>query len=269
MKAARFDYVRARSLGHAFDLLGAAEEGAARLIAGGQSLGPMLNLRLVQPALLVDISRLTELAGHRAAGEGGVVIGAAVTHAAIEDGSVPDPTGGILRRVAFGIAYRAVRNRGTIGGSLAHADPAADWPTALAALNAECLIAGGGGERIVPVAGFARGVFETALVPGEVLSGIRVLAPPAGARWGFYKFCRKAGEFAEAMAAVLIGKEVRAVIGALHGPPIVLDPALFARSGDFDVPAVAAILAAAGVADESARRIHLASLKRALRQAQS
>src|SRR5205085_1117959 len=98
---------------------------------------------------------------------------------------------GILRRIDFGIAYRAVRNRGTIGGSLAHADPAADWPTALAALSAECVIAGRAGTRTEPAAGFVRGIFETALRPGEILSGIRVPPLARGARWGFYKFCRK------------------------------------------------------------------------------
>ena len=115
------------------------------MLAGGQTLGPMLNLRLAQPALLVDITRIPELAAVHEDGDA-VTIGATVTHAAIEDGRVPDPTGGFLARVARGIAYRAVRTRGTIGGSLAHADPAADWLSCLTALGAEVVIAGAGGS---------------------------------------------------------------------------------------------------------------------------
>jgi len=134
MKAARFDYARARSLAHAVELLGGGD-GFVKLLAGGQTLGPMLNLRLVQPDLLVDVSKLDET--RRWSEEGGaILIGAGVTHAAIEDGALPGPTGAILAGIAAGIAYRAVRNRGTIGGSLAHADPAADWLSSLAALEA-------------------------------------------------------------------------------------------------------------------------------------
>ena len=118
----------------------------AKVLAGGQTLGPMLNLRLAQPALLVDITRIPELAAVSEDADA-VTIGATVTHAAIEDGRVPDPTGGFLARVARGIAYRAVRTRGTIGGSLAHADPAADWLSCLAALGAEVVIAGAGRQR--------------------------------------------------------------------------------------------------------------------------
>jgi carbon-monoxide dehydrogenase medium subunit len=125
MKPAPFDYARPSSLADAIALL-ASDELSLKLLAGGQSLGPMLNLRLVQPDLLVDITAVPELRRAEADGDG-VLIGACVTHADIEDGRVPDPTEGVLPAVARGIAYRAVRNRGTIGGSLAHADPAADW----------------------------------------------------------------------------------------------------------------------------------------------
>src|SRR3954447_21966223 len=161
MKPARFDYERPNDLPAALVLLGQADR-EVKLIAGGQSLGPMLNLRLAQPELLVDIRRLAETTRvERDAG--GVTIGACVTHAAIEDGTVPDPTNGMLQSVAAGIAYRAVRNRGTVGGSLAHADPAADWPTVLAALGAELLVVGPGGKRTVPVADLMLGMFMTTL----------------------------------------------------------------------------------------------------------
>ena len=138
MKPVRFDYVRARSAAHAVECLGAAA-GFAKAIAGGQSLGPMLNLRLVEPDLLVDVRTCADLRGCRDDGDGdAIVYGAAVTHAEIEDGAVPAlprMAGAAARR----IAYRAVRNRGTIGGSIAHADPARNWLVVLLALGAEVI----------------------------------------------------------------------------------------------------------------------------------
>ena len=153
MKPARFDYARPASLGEAVALLGTRGT-VVKCLAGGQSLGPMLNLRLVQPDLLVDITRIPELTRVEEDGDG-VLLGACTTHAAIEDGRVPDVTGGVLPAVAQGIAYRAVRSRGTIGGSLAHADPAADWITCLTALGAEIVVHGPSGRRELAVAGSA------------------------------------------------------------------------------------------------------------------
>src|SRR5262245_9338323 len=171
MKPAPFDYVRPRSVAEAVRLLGPTP--GARVLAGGQTLGPMLNLRLAQPALLVDITRIPELAAVQEDAQS-VTLGALVTHAAIEDGRVPDPTGGFLARVARGIAYRAVRPRGTIGGSLAHADPAADWLSCLTALGAEVLIAGPGSNRRLAVSALVRGAMETELAPDELITGIRI-----------------------------------------------------------------------------------------------
>jgi aerobic carbon-monoxide dehydrogenase medium subunit len=253
MKPVAFDYERPGDLAGAIALL---RRGGARLLAGGQSLGPMLNLRLAQPELLVDLAGIAKLRECAPTAQG-VRLGALVTHAMIEDGSVPDPTHGILPRVAAGIAYRAVRNRGTIGGSLAHADPAADWLTALAALDAVAVVAGPGGERRVPVAELAVGAFETRLGEDEVLTAVDIPAVAQGAGWGFVKFCRKTGEYAAAMAAVLRDPKrgrVRAVIGATNGAPIVLD-----EPGD--APAILSGF------DPAARRLHLAALRRALAEA--
>ena len=147
MKPAAFDYVRPSSVAEALRELAGTE--GAKVLAGGQTLGPMLNMRLAQPALLVDITRIKELAAV-AEDKDTVSIGATVTHAAIEDGRVPDPTGGFLARVARGIAYRAVRNRGTIGGSLAHADPAADWPAIMIALGASLNVRSARATRCSP-----------------------------------------------------------------------------------------------------------------------
>jgi carbon-monoxide dehydrogenase medium subunit len=164
MKAAPFEHARPASLTEAISLL-ATRADTTRVLAGGQSLGPMLNLRLAQPRLLVQVDRLPELAGV-AADADAVTIGACVTHAAIADGRVPDVGGNVLARVADNIAYRAVRNRGTIGGSLCHADPAADWVTVLSALDAIAVLQGPGGARSVPVTEFVQGAFRTALTPG-------------------------------------------------------------------------------------------------------
>ena len=141
MKSSAFELKHARTLGEATELLAAAD-GDAKVLAGGQSLVPTLNLRLARPKLLVDIKRAS---GFRelAADDRVFSIGAGWTHAEIEDGVLEDPTRGLLRSVAHGIAYRAVRNRGTMGGSLAHADPAADWVSTLAALGATIVVQGG------------------------------------------------------------------------------------------------------------------------------
>ncbi|MGH7102247.1 MAG: FAD binding domain-containing protein, partial [Acetobacteraceae bacterium] len=138
MKPVDFDYARPETLAAAIDLL-AAGDGGAKAVAGAQSLGPMLNLRLVQPQLLVDVTGIPDLAGTREEA-GWLVIGAAVTHAELEDNRGRDRTRAVIADIAFGIAYRAVRNRGTIGGSLAHADPAADWLVCATALGARLVL---------------------------------------------------------------------------------------------------------------------------------
>jgi aerobic carbon-monoxide dehydrogenase medium subunit len=275
MKPAPFDYARASSLADALALL-ASEERVVKPLAGGQSLGPMLNLRLAQPDLLVDITALPELRRAEAQDDG-VLIGACVTHADIEDGRVPDPTGGALPEVARAIAYRAVRNRGTIGGSLAHADPAADWVSALAALGAEVVVRGPAGQRRLPVAGFMAGAFETGLAPGELLEAIRVPRLSPRRRWGFYKVCRKAGEYAHAIGAVLFDPEravCRAVMGATAATPIVLAAAatLFGGrpeglAGTFERDIAAGLLDERGISDPFERQIHVVALERAVRLA--
>jgi carbon-monoxide dehydrogenase medium subunit len=223
MKPAAFEYVRPRDVAEAVRALSAAP--GAKVLAGGQTLGPLLNLRLAQPAVLVDITRIAELAAV-AEDADGVTLGAIVTHAAVEDGLAPDPTGGFLARVARGIAYRAVRTRGTIGGSLAHADPAADWITALAALRAEVEIAGPAGRRRAAVAGFVLGAMEADLAADELVVSVRVARFSAGSRFGFHKICRKVGEFADAIGAVAVDPEAglaRAVAGAAGGRPLMMD----------------------------------------------
>jgi carbon-monoxide dehydrogenase medium subunit len=273
MKPARFDYERPARLDEASALLG---RDGAKLLAGGQSLGPMLNLRLVQPALVIDVTGIAELRRAEETADG-VTLGACVTHANIEDGRVPDPTGGRLPRLAHGVAYRAVRNRGTIGGSLAHADPAADWVSILAALGAEVLIFAPAGRRSLPVERFVTGVFETALEPGEILEAVRIPRLSPGARWGYWKFCRKTGEFASAIGAVLDDPArgiCRAVIGATEAPPYVVTEArsLFdgaSVAGRLDRAKLEPLLDEKGMTDPFERQIHIAALERAALAARS
>ena len=275
MKAAKFDYERPSGLDGALRLLGGGGDVYAKVLAGGQSLGPMLNLRLAQPGLLVDVTRIPELTRVEDDGEA-LVLGACVTHAMIEDGKVPDVTGGALPSVAGGIAYRAVRNCGTIGGSVAHADPAADWPTALSALGAEAVVRGPSGSRTVAVSEFIVGVFETVMEEDEILEAIRVPKLSAGARWGYYKVCRKPGEFADAIGAVLVDAErsvYRLVIGATNAAPVTIADAREALGGNgapgasFDLDAARRLVDGADTnLDDMERHIHAVALKRAVEQ---
>ena len=261
MKAAAFDYARARSTAHAVELL--AEHPEGRLIAGGQSLGPMLNLRLARPGRLIDIRECAELRRYMESSDE-VVWGAAITHGEIEDGDVPDPSPGWLRQAARNIAYRAIRNQGTIGGSLAHADPAADWPVVLAALGAEVWIEGPAGARAEALHAFLRGPFATSLAPGEILTAVRVPRPSPAARFGYCKLAAKRGEFAQALAVVFEDPErdaTRAVVGAIERVPLVVESAT-PFSGEV---ADARALLAARLPSGSGGPLHAAALARAAR----
>jgi len=247
MKACAFEYARPRDVPEALKLL--AQGGKAA--AGTQSLGPMLNLRVIQPSLLVDLRFLEELKACKDEKDN-VVLGACVTHAMIEDGKVPDPTGGFMREIAANIAYRAVRNRGTVGGSLVHADPAGDWPNALALLGAVAVIAGAKGRRELPVERFLKGIFETDLKDDELLVAVRIPRRSRAARFGYWKFCRKAGEFPQAIGGALADperRESRAVLGALQGAPRVF-PGFDPDLGE--------------IKDPYSRQLHAIALKRAV-----
>ncbi len=213
MKPAEFAYTRAATLEDALASFGSSAAG--RVIAGGQSLGPMLNLRLAEPKLLVDVSCLTEF--RQASIEGDVLaIGAGVTHAQIEDGEIADVTRGLMPFVARGIAYRAVRNRGTIGGSIAHADPAADWLTTTIALDASIRLSGAAGQREIRVSDFVRGPLDTAIGDGEIITHVLVPCLSAGAYWGHAKYAKKLGDFAQSMAVAVVDPDrglARIVLG--------------------------------------------------------
>jgi carbon-monoxide dehydrogenase medium subunit len=267
MKPAFFAYERPSSVREAVQIL--AQVPGAKILAGGQTLGPMLNLRLAQPEMIVDIGRIPELAAVSEA-TGVISIGATVTHAAIEDGRVSDPAGGFLRYVAKGIAYRAVRTRGTIGGSLAHADPAADWLACLSALGADALIAGASGTRAVPVAGFVRGAMETALGEHELLAAVRIPKFSGAARFGFHKICRKVGEFADAIGVAVhepARQLTRIVSSTPAAGPIVIDaPDLQPGRGQLpDAAELQRRLVSAGLpGDAYETRLNAVAVRRAL-----
>ena len=216
MKPIAFNYERAASVEDAINLL-SEQNVFAKVLAGSQSLGPMLNLRIAQPELLIDITSIRGLA-EAASTADHVDLGACITHADIEDGRVPDASNGLLPHVAGTIAYRAVRNRGTIGGSLAHGDPAADWVSLFPLLDAEVIVSSRRGKRTVPAAGLLVSSFTTALAQDELIEAVRVPKLSDRARWGVHKINQKAGEFAHALAGVLHDPErgrFRAVIGAI------------------------------------------------------
>lgn len=225
MKAAAFEYQRADDISQALILLDQDETGLGKVLGGGQSLGPMMNLRLVQPNKLVDVSSIPELSEVTAQGES-LRIGAGIRHAQIEDGQLPDVTNGLLTHVAGGIAHRAVRNRGTLGGSLVHADPSADWVSVMSLLSARLLLQSSQQTREIAAADFFIAAFTTAIQDDEVLVAIDVPQFSTQARWAYKKICRKPGEFADALAAVWIDPAHdihRVVIGALSTPPYVIN----------------------------------------------
>ena len=272
MKAARFDYLRPGDLHQALAALAKAE-GGAKLLAGGQSLGPMLNLRLARPSLVVDVSRLESLARIEDIGRAWR-IGACVTHSRIEDMRGQLTGGEMLREVAAGIAYRAIRNRGTIGGSIAHADPASDWPLALAALGATVNIRSAGGARATPLEKFVLGAFTTALREDEIIESVEVPKLSRAGRYGYYKFCRKTGEFAEASAAAVFDPETRAAriyFGAVCPAPVALSAlarriAQEGRSAVSEEATSAAIAEVANNLHPVERRMVTAAVTRALQQ---
>lgn len=203
MIPAAFDYERPTSLDAAVDALARYGEDA-KLLAGGHSLLPLMKLRLATPSVLVDIGRLQDLAYIRTEGSE-VRIGALTKHCDVETSEVLREAAPLLAHVAGQVGDPQVRHRGTIGGSLAHGDPASDLPAAVLALRGSLVVRGPGGERVIAADDFFTGFLETALAPDEVVTEIRVPAA-AGAGWSFQKFNRRAQDWAiVGVAAVLNG----------------------------------------------------------------
>jgi carbon-monoxide dehydrogenase medium subunit len=193
MIPAAFDYVRATSAEEAVSLLSSHGEDA-KLLAGGHSLIPLMKLRLASPSVLIDVGRLSDLSYVRDGGDH-VAIGALTRHRDVETSDVLQSQVPILAHVAGMVGDPQVRHRGTIGGSLAHGDPASDLPAVVLALGGTLVARGPSGERQIPAGEFFTGFLETALAPDELLTEIRV-PKVAGAGWSFQKFNRRAIDWA-------------------------------------------------------------------------
>jgi aerobic carbon-monoxide dehydrogenase medium subunit len=211
MIPAPFEYVAAESPAHALELL--AEHGdEAKLLAGGHSLLPMMKLRLAMPEVLIDIGRLDELAGVSTDG-GDLVIGATTRHADLAASDLVRTEAPLLAYAAAQVGDPQIRHRGTIGGSLAHADPAADLPMALVALGGSVELQGAGGSRLVSAEDFFQGFFETAMQPDELLTAVRVPRRP-GVPWGYQKFVRRSNDWAIVGVAAVDGRIALANMGS-------------------------------------------------------
>jgi carbon-monoxide dehydrogenase medium subunit len=208
---AAFDYEVAESVDHAIELLRADED--AKLLAGGHSLIPALRLRIARPSKLVDLGRLKELSYVRDAGTQ-LAIGALTRHKDVRDDPLLQEHCPIVSTTAGVIGDPQVRHRGTIGGSLVHGDPASDLPAVILALGGELTIAGADGERTVPAAEFFRGVFETAVGPGEVLTEVRVPKLGASTGWSYLKLNRRAQDWATVGVAALVHRDNGNIAGA-------------------------------------------------------
>lgn len=272
MHPASFGYHAPRSLDEAFDLL--QEHGEdAKVLAGGHSLLPAMKLRLTRPEYLIDLRRIPGLRGIRT-DRGGLVVGALTTHAEVAASET-------VRRVVPGLADTAavigdlqVRNRGTVGGSAAHADPAADLPVTLTALDAAFVLASRAGERVVSADDFFVDFFTTALEPHEILTEVRIPAPPAGAGTSYAKLPHPASGYVVVSAAAALRVDgngvcagARVVLGGVAGAPpraAATEAALLGRELTRETAAAAAARAADGLdphpdsyADEEYKR-HMA-----------
>jgi carbon-monoxide dehydrogenase medium subunit len=238
MKPAVFDYVAATSVEQAVALHASAAD-AARYLAGGQSLLAALSFRLDAPTLLIDIGRIAELKGVRQDGDC-IVIGSTTCHAEILRDPLIARHLPLIATAVAEVAHPAIRNRGTFGGSIALADPAAEMPACALALSAVMVVQGPGGERRIAADAFFLGSFETALQPGELLTRVEIPIPPAGARHGFAEIARRRGDYAMAGLAMMHGPRPRIVWFALSDRPVrarAAEAALEAGKDDEDVAA--------------------------------
>jgi CO/xanthine dehydrogenase FAD-binding subunit len=194
MKPALFRYYDPASLEHALALLGEWGDDA-KILAGGQTLGPMLGLRVLSPGAVIDINPLTDL-DYRRDTEDGLAIGALTRQQALEDDANLARRQPLVAEAIPFIAHRAIRNRGTVGGSLAHADPAAEWGGLAMTLDARLVARSRASERVIAAADFFTGLLETVLAPDEMLTEVRLPRWPTGAGWSFIEFSRRHGDFA-------------------------------------------------------------------------
>ena len=256
MKAAGFTYHAPRELAEAVALLAEHAPDGGRILAGGQSLAPMMALRLAQPPYLIDINRLPGLDRVTVA-DGMLRIPACVRHAAFERDICPGPLGPLLRRVAGHVAHWPIRTRGTFCGSIAHADPASEWCLVAIALGGTAVARGPRGVRTIPASALFTGVMQTALADDEMLTEMRLPLLPDGTRWGFHEISRRAGDYAMAAALVTFRQangrimDARMAVGGAEPSPrrIPAAEAELMDTGRFDAAADAAAAAVAPMED--------------------
>ncbi len=226
MKSAPFDYHRATSVDDAVAVL-TASDGEAKVIAGGQSLVPLLSMRMAQPTVLVDLNGLAELRSDRpTVTDGRARFGSMTRHAQL----AIQTHHGLAAEMAGWIGHTAIRTRGTLGGSLAHADPNAECPALALACDAALSVQGADGVRTIPAAEFFAGMLQTALADDEILTVIDLAVPR---RWGFAELARRHGDFALVLATVTeLADGWRVVVGGVEGTPVRLADAEAALSSD-------------------------------------
>lgn len=203
MKPAHFDYARPRSLDEVLRLL-ASRPGSAKLIAGGQSMVPMMNFRFAQPELLIDVNALPDLDYHRREGDT-ICIGALTRHVTLHDSVLIRELCPLMAEAYQYVAHVAVRNRGTLCGNLCHADPASEMPAVMLATDASLVVAGPSGRRQVSAADFFQGVYATALEPDEMLVEVRIPVGQARLGHGFEEVSVRRGDYALTLVAALLG----------------------------------------------------------------
>jgi carbon-monoxide dehydrogenase medium subunit len=203
MKPATFEYHAPASVDEAVALLHDLEDDEPKLLAGGQSLVPTMNLRLARPTSIIDLNGTVGLSGIRRQGDEWW-IGSMTRHAAVEDSAAMRGGMPLVPEVVSHIGYRPIRNRGTVGGSICHADPAAEWPMLARLLRATLDVRSAAGGRTVSADEFFDGVFTTVLAEDELLTSIRFPEPEVPWRWGFSEFARRVGDFAIAAVGVLL-----------------------------------------------------------------
>jgi carbon-monoxide dehydrogenase medium subunit len=270
MKLPAFDYACPTTLAEAVQLLGSHDD--AKALAGGQSLVPMLAFRLLHPALLVDLRKLADLRGITIT-ENGVTLGAMVRWREIEEDARLAAAHPLLKAAISHVAHYQIRNRGTVGGSIAHADPAAEMPGIALTCEAEIAVVGKSGARVIKAADFFTGALTTALAADEIIVEVRLPPWPAGRRWGFQEFARRRGDFAMAAAAVFYDQDARGrainahvgVIGVADQPRRLATVEALLNGQTVDAPTIAKAEAATVAAIDPPEDIHAtAAYRRAL-----
>jgi carbon-monoxide dehydrogenase medium subunit len=268
MKLPAFDYACPTTLAEAVTLL-AAHDGEAKAIAGGQSLVPMLAFRVASPALLVDLRKVPGLNEIRIDASG-VRLGALVRWRDILDDERLARAHPLLVAAVHHVAHYQIRNRGTVGGSVAHADPAAEMPGIVVTCDAEIAVTGKTGSRMIPAAEFFVGALETALAPDEIITEIRLPAWPAERRFGFEEFSLRRGDFAIAAAAVFYDQDTAGraanahvgVIGVGDRPSRLAPVEAVLNGARIDADVIARAAAATSAAVEPPQDIHASAAYR-------